>query len=251
MSSTQIQKIPFYVQKKPQDKDKDKAVISVIIPAFNEEKSISKVVEEISKTLVKDIIVVNNGSNDATAEMAEKSGAIVLSEDRKGYGFACLKGIDHLKKMTPSPDIVVFLDADYSDFPAEMEELVEPILSNNIDMVIGSRALGERERGSMTPQQLFGNWLATRLLKIFYKAQFTDLGPFRAIKFDKLLAIDMQDTTFGWTVEMQVKAAKYGLSFTEVPVSYKQRIGVSKISGTVSGTIKAGYKILYTIFKYL
>jgi len=230
---------------------KEKPVISVIIPAFNEAKSITQVIAEIPDELVHEIIVVNNASTDKTEHNARKAGATVLKEEKKGYGYACLKGIDYLKKTNPDTDIVVFLDADYSDSPAEMDKLVQPIISNDFDLVIGSRALGDRETGAMTPQQIFGNWLATRLLRLFYNAYFTDLGPFRAIKFQQLLAINMQDTTFGWTVEMQVKAAKHNLSFTEVPVSYKKRIGVSKISGTISGTVKAGYKILYTIFKYL
>jgi len=230
---------------------KEKPVISVIIPAFNEAESITQVIAEIPDELVHEIIVVNNASTDKTERNAREAGATVLKEQKKGYGYACLKGIDYLKKTNPDTDIVVFLDADYSDSPGEMDKLVQPIIENDIDLVIGSRALGDRETGAMTPQQIFGNWLATRLLRLFYDAYFTDLGPFRAIKFQKLLAINMQDTTFGWTVEMQVKAAKQHLSFTEVPVSYKKRIGVSKISGTISGTIKAGYKILYTIFKYL
>lgn len=229
----------------------EKSTIAVIIPAFNEAESIAKVIGEIPKGLVQEVIVVNNASSDETALRAEAAGATVLCEKNRGYGYACLKGIEYVKQMNPAPDIVVFLDADYSDSPGEMDELVAPIIDDNMDMVIGSRAIGDREQGSMTPQQLFGNWLATHLLKLLYNADFTDLGPFRAIKFDKLLAIDMQDKTFGWTVEMQIKAAKQKLLFTEIPVSYKRRIGVSKISGTISGTIKAGYKILFTIFKYL
>ena len=231
--------------------DKDRAVISVIIPAFNEAKSITHVIEDIPKGLTHEVIVVNNASQDKTELRAEEAGATVLREDRQGYGYACLKGIEYLKKADYQPDIVVFLDADYSDSPDEMDRLVQPIIEDGFDLVIGSRALGNREKGSMQPQQIFGNWLATRLMRLFYNGEYTDLGPFRAIKFEKLLAIDMQDKTFGWTVEMQLKALKFGMSYTEVPVSYKERIGVSKISGTVSGTIKAGYKILYTIFKYL
>lgn len=225
--------------------------IRVIIPAFNEAKSIGQVIGDIPSELVNEVIVVNNASKDETVLRAEQAGATVLDEPRKGYGRACLKGIEYLKQMDEPPDIVVFLDADYSDSPDEMDEVVRPIIEHNIDMVIGSRALGNREKGAMKPQQIFGNWLATRLMKLFYGVQFTDLGPFRAIKFEKLAEIDMQDQTFGWTVEMQVKVAKHGLTFTEVPVSYKKRIGISKISGTISGTIKAGYKIIYTIFKYL
>lgn len=221
--------------------------IYVIIPAFNEALSIDKVIREIP-SFVKEIIVVDNNSNDKTAQIAAESGATVLKEHRQGYGFACLTGIAYLEKK--SPDIVVFLDADYSDYPEEMGLLLEPILVNDIDMVIGSRALGKRENKSMTPQQLFGNWLATRLMYLFFKVKYTDLGPFRAIKYHQLIAMKMQDTTYGWTVEMQLKAAKMGMKITEVPVSYRQRIGVSKVSGTVKGTIMAGYKILGWIFKY-
>lgn len=233
------------------DNSVSEADICVIIPAFNEAKSIGKVIGDIPDELVREVVVVNNASNDETVLRAEQAGATVIDEPRRGYGYACLKGIDYLKKMEVPPDIVVFLDADYSDSPNEMDRVVQPIIKRNIDMVIGSRALGNREKGAMMPQQIFGNWLATRLMKLFYGIQFTDLGPFRAIKFEKLLELNMQDKTFGWTVEMQVKAAKEGLTFTEAPVSYKKRIGVSKVSGTLSGTIKAGFKIIYTIFKYL
>ncbi|MEO0471386.1 MAG: glycosyltransferase family 2 protein, partial [Bacteroidota bacterium] len=217
--------------------------IDVIIPAFNEADSIHKVVGDIPKGLVREIIVVSNGSTDQTEENAAKAGAKVLREDRKGYGSACLKGMAHIaaKPLEEQPDIVVFLDGDYSDYPEEMSELIQPIVEDEVDMVIGSRAMGDRESGSMMPQQIFGNWLATTLIKLFYRVSFTDLGPFRAIRYDQLLAIDMQDTTFGWTVEMQVKAAKMKMKTTEVPVRYRQRIGVSKVTGTVKGTILAGY----------
>ena len=227
--------------------------IDVIIPAFNEEKSIGKVVKDIPKEWVREIIVVNNHSTDGTVPAAQAAGATVLNEDRPGYGFACLKGIDYLKQKPKEvqPEIVVFLDGDYSDYPEELPKLAAPIIEGKAQMVIGSRALGNRERGALTPQQVFGNWLATRLLKLIYGASFTDLGPFRAIRFEDLLAIDMKDQTYGWTVEMQVKAAKYGLISTEVPVNYRKRIGISKVSGTVKGTIMAGYKIIWTIIKYI
>lgn len=227
--------------------------IQVIIPAFNEADSIHKVVGDIPADLVTEVIVVSNGSTDETEERAKAAGATVLREEQKGYGFACLKGMSYIaaKATSEQPDIVVFLDGDYSDYPEEMKDVVKPIIEEGYDLVIGSRALGERERGSMQPQQIFGNWLATTLIKLLYKVKFSDLGPFRAIKYDKLLEIDMKDTTYGWTVEMQVKAAKLKMKCTEVAVNYRQRIGVSKITGTIKGTILAGYKILWTIFKLL
>jgi glycosyltransferase involved in cell wall biosynthesis len=224
--------------------------IVVIIPAYNEENSIAKVIHDIPAGLVHEVIVVNNNSNDATDVNARNAGATILHEERPGYGYACLKGIEYAKQLQPLPDIVVFIDADYSDHPEEMHLLVQPILNARMDMVIGSRALGKKETGSMTIPQVFGNWLATRLLKIFYKVSYTDLGPFRAIRYDKLMEINMQDTTYGWTVEMQVKAASLKMKTMEVPVSYRKRIGISKISGTVKGTVLAGYKIITTIFKY-
>lgn len=224
--------------------------IVVIIPAYNEENSIAKVIADIPAGLVNEVIVINNNSNDDTEVNARNAGATVLREKRPGYGYACLKGIEYIRQLQPSPDIVVFIDADYSDHPEEMPSLVQPIIAEGVDMVIGSRALGKKESGSMTVQQVVGNWLATRLLKVIYGIRYTDLGPFRAIRYDKLLEINMQDTTYGWTVEMQLKAAKLKMKTTEVPVSYRKRIGFSKISGTVKGTILAGYKIITTIFKY-
>jgi glycosyltransferase involved in cell wall biosynthesis len=225
--------------------------ISVVIPAFNEENGVGQVISEIPKDLVHEIIVVNNASTDDTERIAKAAGATVLREPIPGYGRACLKGIDYLKKSIPQPDIVVFLDADHSDYPEEIRALVNAIRTKDVDLVIGSRALGSKEKGSMTPQQIFGNWLATRLLKLFYHVTFTDLGPFRAIKFLSLIELDMQDTTYGWTVEMQLKAAKKKMKCMEVPVRYRKRVGFSKISGTVQGTIMAGYKIISTIFKYV
>jgi glycosyltransferase involved in cell wall biosynthesis len=223
-------------------------VVKVVIPAFNEENSVGKVVRAIPKQLVNEVIVVNNCSTDDTEQAAREAGATVLREPKKGYGRACLHGLEYLK--SAPPDVVVFLDADYSDYPEEMSLLIDPILRDEADLVIGSRALGKRERGSMTPQQVFGNWLATFLLQKFYGVRFTDLGPFRAIRYSSLLALHMHDPTYGWTVEMQLKAAKKKLRCTEVPVRYRKRIGISKVSGTVKGTVLAGYKILYTIFKY-
>ncbi|MCB9231297.1 MAG: glycosyltransferase family 2 protein [Bacteroidia bacterium] len=230
-----------------------KEKVLVIIPAFNEAESIGKVVGDIPKDWVREVVVVNNSSTDATEVNARNAGATVLREDRRGYGFACLKGIDYArqKPMDERPDIIVFLDGDYSDHPEQLPQLVRPIIEDGYDLVIGSRELGEREKGAMAPQQIFGNWLATTLLRWFYGVKFTDLGPFRAIRWSSLMEIGMVDTTYGWTVEMQLKAAKKKMKCTEVSVDYRRRIGVSKITGTIKGTFMAGYKILYTIFRYL
>lgn len=223
-------------------------VITVIIPAFNEEQSIGKVVQDIPRSVVQNVIVVNNNSTDNTVNVASEAGAIVLDEPRKGYGWACLKGIEHSKSL--KTDLIVFLDGDYSDYPEEIPEVIRPILEQKMDMVIGSRVLGKREKGSLTPQQVFGNWLATKLIRLFYGAKFTDLGPFRAIKSEALEKLEMADKTYGWTIEMQIKAAKHKMNFCEVPVNYKKRIGVSKVSGTVKGTVLAGIKIIFAVFKY-
>ena len=225
--------------------------IVVIIPAFNEEKSIGKVIGDIPTQLVDEIVVCNNGSSDQTSEVAKKAGATVLLEPKSGYGNACLAGIHYFKQQKKVPDIVVFLDGDYSDYPQEMTLLVQEITKNNTDLVIGSRAKGQKEKGSMTPPQVFGNWLATHLMHLFYGVKFSDLGPFRAIKWEALMAIGMQDKTYGWTIEMQLKVIKKKMKTCEIPVNYKKRIGVSKVSGTVKGTVLAGYKILTAIFKYL
>lgn len=225
-------------------------LIDLIIPAFNEEKSITKVLADIPWELVREVVVTDNASKDKTTEKARAGGATVVYEGRKGYGRACLKAMEYIAQKEIKPDIVVFMDGDYSDNPQQLKEVVAPIQSGEADLVIGSRALGKRERGSLTPQQLFGNWLATRLLHWLYKADFTDLGPFRAIRYDKLMELQMIDKTYGWTVEMQAKAARHDLRCTEVPVNYRRRIGTSKVSGTVKGTLGAGYKILWTIFKY-
>lgn len=227
--------------------------INVIIPAYNEERSIAKVLHAIPAGFVEEVIVVNNNSSDNTSLAASQAGATVLEELSPGYGNACLKGIAYAaaKPAATRPDIIVFLDGDFSDYPEEMPKLVQPIVAGQADMVIGSRALGKREAGAMLPQQIFGNWLATTLLRWLYHARFTDLGPFRAIRLDTLLALGMRDRTYGWTVEMQAKAAKQKIRYTEVPVTYRKRIGTSKVSGTVKGTVLAGYKIIWTIFKYL
>ena len=224
--------------------------IDIIIPAHNEEKSVGKVLADIPWRMVREVVVTDNASTDGTARVAKEGGATVLYETKRGYGRACLKAMAYIAEKKSKPDIIVFMDADYSDHPEELEQLVKPIVEGRADLVIGSRALGKREKGSLTPQQLFGNWLAAKLLRWLYKANFTDLGPFRAIRYDALMKLDMQDKTYGWTVEMQAKAARKGLRSTEVPVRYRKRIGTSKISGTVRGTLNAGYKILWTIFKY-
>jgi len=223
--------------------------IKVIIPAYNEAGSIAKVIGEIPQ-IVDETIVVNNQSTDETATVAKNAGATVLLESNKGYGYACLKGMEYVANLTQKPDIIVFLDGDYSDYPQELSKIVAPIIEQNIDFVIGARVKELREAGSMTFPQIFGNALATSLMRLFYGSRFTDLGPFRAIKYDKLLALAMEDKTYGWTVEMQLKALKKKYTYVEIPVQYRNRIGVSKVSGTVKGAIFAGVKILAWIFKY-
>jgi glycosyltransferase involved in cell wall biosynthesis len=221
--------------------------ISLIIPALNEEESIGQVLNDIPGEIVEEVIVVDNGSSDNTVTVAQSLGASVVLEPLKGYGAACLRGISMLKQDT---DIVVFLDADYSDYPQDLHTVVKPIINDNAEMVIGSRMSGAREKGALLPQAIFGNKLATFLIRLFWGFKYTDLGPFRAIKYRDLLALNMLDKNFGWTVEMQIKALKKGLRIMEVPVRYRKRIGKSKITGTFSGTVRAGVKIIYTIFKY-
>ncbi|HLV15580.1 MAG TPA: glycosyltransferase family 2 protein [Xanthomarina sp.] len=223
--------------------------IKVIIPAFNEADSIAKVINDIPK-IVDEIIIVNNNSTDNTVENAKKAGASVLTETNKGYGYACLKGMDYISKQEIKPDIIVFLDGDYSDYPEELTKLIQPIIEDDIDFVIGARVKQLRESGSMTKPQIFGNWLATFLMRLFFNSNFTDLGPFRAIKYEKLLALNMEDKTYGWTVEMQLKVLKQKMTYIEIPVNYRNRIGISKVSGTVKGAVMAGVKILGWIFKY-
>ncbi len=224
--------------------------VFVVIPAFNEERSISSVIREIPVPPVTETVVVNNGSTDQTRSVAMSAGASVLDEPRQGYGQACLTGIAYVMEKAAPDDIIVFLDGDYSDYPEELVGIIAPIRENRADMVIGSRALGNREPGSMTPQQVFGNKLATWLLRKLYGAEFTDLGPFRAIRVEALNRLGMKDRNYGWTVEMQLKAVKNKLSYMEVPVNYRKRIGFSKVSGTVKGTVMAGYKIIWTLIKY-
>jgi glycosyltransferase involved in cell wall biosynthesis len=219
--------------------------VAVIIPAVNEEQSIGLVVKEIPSE-VRWVIVADNGSTDGTPMVARAQGAQVVSEPRRGYGYACLAAIANLPA---AAEIVVFMDGDYSDYPSEVVDLVSAMLEHQADLVIGSRVLGEREKGSLTPQQRFGNWLSTRLIRALYGFSYTDLGPFRAIRRDSLTKLRMQDRTYGWTVEMQVKALQYRMKVVEVPVRYRKRIGKSKVSGTLSGSVKAGAKILWTIAK--
>ncbi len=224
-------------------------IINVIIPAYNEANSIALVVKAIPEN-VNEVIVVSNNSTDATEINAREAGATVLVEKQKGYGYACLKGMDYIARQKEKPNIVVFLDGDFSDYPEELPKLVQPIIEEQIDFVVGARVKSLREQGSMTKPQIFGNWLATRLMTLFFNSTFTDLGPFRAIKYNTLLQLHMEDKTYGWTVEMQLKVLKQKISYSEIPVKYRNRIGVSKVSGTIKGAIFAGIKILGWIFKY-
>ena len=221
--------------------------ISIIIPAYNEESSIGLVLDALPQEKIHEIIVVDNGSTDATARVAQEHGARVVKEPRKGYGSACLKGIDELD----APDIVVFIDGDFSDFPEEIVLLIGPIETGEKYFVLGSRMILPKSQLALLPQARYGNRLAVFLIKLFFKHEFTDLGPFRAIRYSSLMSIGMKDMDFGWTVEMQIKAVRNGLRIREVPVNYRKRIGISKITGTVLGTFRAGTKIIYTIFKYL
>ena len=221
----------------------------MIIPAHNEADSIGHVLNDIP-SYVDEVIVISNNSTDATEKVAANLGATVLTESQKGYGHACLKGMSYIAGKPEKPDIIVFLDGDYSDYPEEMDLILKPIFEDNRDFVVGARVRQFREKGSMTFPQIFGNWLATSLMRLFFGSRFTDLGPFRAIKYEKLLQLEMEDKTYGWTVEMQLKVLRQKLGYAEVPVKYRNRIGVSKVSGTVKGAIFAGVKILGWIFKY-
>ncbi len=221
--------------------------IAVLIPAYNEAPSIAKVLSALPSR-VKEVVVIDNGSSDETAQIAKQKGATVVHESRKGYGYACLKGMEHLAKSPP--EIVVFLDGDYSDFPEELDQLVAPIEKRVVEFVLGARTKKLREVGSLTLQQIFGNGLACTLMRLLYQSRFTDLGPFRALRWDTLQSLEMQDKTYGWTVEMQLKVLRRGIRYTEIPVRYRKRIGISKVSGTVKGTLMAGYKILGWIGKF-
>ena len=226
--------------------------IAVVIPAWNEQESIGKVIDDIPKRCVQRIVVADNNSTDRTAHVAQQRGATVVPAPVQGYGSACLAGLAHLGSLAPDerPEIVVFIDGDYSDHPEQLPLLVEPILRGEADLVIGSRMLTSQPRGALLPQAVVGNKLACFLMRLLFRQTYTDLGPFRAIRWDALRALRMSDTNFGWTVEMQIKAARQRLRIREVAVDYRPRIGQSKISGTVMGSIRAGYKILYTIVRY-
>ena len=220
-------------------------MIAVIIPALDEEDAIGAVVASIDRTLVRDVIVGDNGSRDATAEVARRGGAVVVPVAERGYGAACAGA---LTALADDVGIVVFMDADGSDDAGEMRALLAPIVRGDADLVIGARV--NVERGALTPQQRFGNRLATLLIRMIHGHRYTDLGPFRAIRRELLDRIDMQDRRYGWTVEMQIRALQLGARVHEVPVRYRKRVGKSKISGTVTGVIKAGWWIVYTIVKY-
>ena len=221
--------------------------IAVIIPAFNEALSIGQVIQALPKS-VAEIIVVNNASTDQNAQVAKEHGAVVLDEKKMGYGQACIKGIKYLEKKPP--DIVVFLDGDYSDYPEDMDQIVAPLLKEEVVFSLGARTQNLREKGSMTPQQVFGNALACFLMRLLYQGKFTDLGPFRAIRWQTLQSLEMKDKTYGWTIEMQLKILRRKLNYIEIPVRYRKRIGISKVSGTVKGTLMAGYKIITWIGKF-
>lgn len=223
--------------------------IAVVIPALNEAPSIGSVVSALPTEILKEVIVVDNGSTDGTAEVARAAGATVLLEKRRGYGWACTRGIAYME--TDPPDIVVFVDGDCSDYPEELPQVVRPILDDNADFVIGSRMIGNRERGALLPQAIVGNTLACAVIRLMSGVKFTDLGPFRAIRYEHLVALDLQEMRFGWTVEMQIKAVKAGLRCAEVPVSYRKRVGTSKVTGTIKGTVKASARILWLLGRYM
>ncbi len=226
-------------------------IVDVLIPALNEAETLPLVLQAIPRALVRDVYVIDNGSTDDTARVAVQGGAQLLEEPQRGYGAACLRGVQHVERLAAPPDVVVFLDADFADDPAELGWLIEPLRARAADLVIGSRILGEREPGSLSLQQRLGNRVAVTMMRVIYGQRYTDLGPFRAIRLPALVALGMHDTGYGWTVEMQVKAAKTGLRVVEVPVSYRKRAGgSSKISSTVKGTVGASYKILYTILRH-
>lgn len=224
--------------------------VAVLIPALDEEASLPKVLAAVPVDLGATVVVVDNGSRDRTAEVARVHGAVVLEEPRRGYGAACLRGIAWLASLPSPPDVLVVLDADYSDDPGQMRRLIGPVEAGEADMVVGSRVLGRAERGALTPPQRLGNWLAAEVIGRRHGQEFTDLGPFRAVRFPALLGLGMEDRTWGWNVEMHLKALKAGWRVVEVPVDYRRRIGRSKISGTVTGVARAGARILWALHHY-
>ena len=223
--------------------------VDVVIPAFNEEASLPLVLGAIPRPPVRRVVVADNNSSDGTAEVARSGGAVVVHEPRAGYGAACLRALEHLRSNDP-PDIVVFLDGDYSDYPEELPDLIAPIVAGEAEFVIGSRVLGSRQAGALLPQARMGNMVACALIRLLYRHRYTDLGPFRAARWSSFERLGMRDRDFGWTAELQVKALRLGMSVAEVPVSYRKRVGVSKITGTLKGTVMAGYKILLTVLRY-
>jgi glycosyltransferase involved in cell wall biosynthesis len=223
--------------------------VDVVIPALDEEASLPLVLADLPRGRVRRVVVADNGSTDGTARVAAAGGAIVVAAERRGYGSACLAALDYLRRNGP-PEIVAFVDADYSDHPEELPLLLAPLSAGRADLVIGSRVLGRRERGALLPQARAGNLVACLLIRLLYGHRYTDLGPFRAARWDALERLGMSDPDFGWTAEMQVKALAAGLTVAEVPVSYRRRVGVSKITGTVTGTLRAGYKILWTVLRH-
>lgn len=226
-------------------------IIDLIVPALNEERSVALLIQQIDRNRIREIIVVDNGSSDSTASVAAQAGATVLSERNKGYGYACIKGIRHCCDKSSPPDVLLFMDADLADDPSDLESVIKPLITSKADLVIGSRLSGLADPGSLTIPQRFGNWFAASLIKVFFGVKFTDLGPFRAIRLSRLLEMNMREMTYGWTVEMQLKAAGMRLKCAEVPVRYRKRhAGVSKVSGTISGTILAGYRILLVVFRH-
>jgi len=224
-------------------------LVDVVIPAIDEERSIGRVLDDLPFERLREVVVVDNGSTDRTVAVAKKHGATVIHEPRRGYGSACLAGLAHLRAKAAPPTIVVFLDGDYSDHPDELPLLIDPIIEDRADLVIGSRMLGDNPRDALLPHSRFGNWLAGMMIRTLFGVPMTDLGPFRAIDWKRLEELEMEDVDYGWTVEMQAKAAQRGLRYLEVPASYRKRIGESKITGTLRGSVKASVKIVYTMLK--
>jgi glycosyltransferase involved in cell wall biosynthesis len=224
-------------------------IVDIIIPALNEEVGIVRVLRDLPRNIVRNVIVVDNGSSDQTAARAREAGAVVVRESERGYGAACLCGLAYIGDLSQAPDAVCFLDGDHADDPGQLPELLHE-MESGADFVLASRAMGRAERGSLTLPQRVGNWIAVTMIRMMYGVRFTDLGPFRVIRYDALRKLKMRDRNYGWTAEMQVKAAKSGLRCVEIPARYRNRVGVSKVSGTVKGSVLAGYKIILTIVRY-